>query len=169
MQTVAIVGAGFCGTLIATHLLRTAHPSGIRVLLINRPTVHLDGSSSAALRLARGLAYGTQSAAHLLNVPAGRMSALPAQPDDFIDFLRRHRYPAEGGSFVPRDWYGRYLNETLTNAATAGVALGNLLLTRFAEVTNFCEQPIAISTRLPGRSHRARRCSRTRVGQLCPG
>lgn len=38
--------------------------------------------------MARGLAYGTTSPRHVLNVPAGRMSLFPDQPGDFPAFLQ---------------------------------------------------------------------------------
>src|SRR6185436_16372511 len=53
--TVAIVGAGFSGVMTAVHLLRGASPRPLRVLMVNR---------SGAM--ARGVAYGTNSPAHLL-------------------------------------------------------------------------------------------------------
>lgn len=130
-----IVGAGFCGTMVATHLLsrHTSVPGAPaatrpqRITLINRPSAAGPQSTTHGLGhalvhgLARGLAYGTQSDAHLLNVPAGRMSAFPDQPDDFLDYLTRHGIQADGGSvdggsFVARKHYGAYLRETLDRA-----------------------------------------------------
>jgi uncharacterized NAD(P)/FAD-binding protein YdhS len=75
-RSIAIIGGGFSGTLLAVHLLRRA-PSGVRISLIERST-----------RFATGLAYGTQHAGHLLNVPAGRMGAFHDKPDDFLSWLQ---------------------------------------------------------------------------------
>jgi uncharacterized NAD(P)/FAD-binding protein YdhS len=124
-----IVGAGFCGTMVATHLLSrrdeesAASPSSARhVTLINRPSANTSQQAAASAAsglaggLARGLAYGTQSDAHLLNVPAGRMSAFSDRPDDFLDYLKRHNIAADGGSFVARKHYGAYLRATLDDA-----------------------------------------------------
>ena len=70
---VAIIGAGFCGSMVAVNLLRKAKEP-IDVALIER-----SGS------FARGLAYGTTDPSHLLNVPAGKMGAFP---DDHEHFYR---------------------------------------------------------------------------------
>lgn len=68
----------------------------------------------------RGIAYGTDLDAHLLNVPAGRMSAIPGHPGHFLEWLRPRAGDATGGSFVPRRWYGGYLESLVTEAAESG-------------------------------------------------
>lgn len=101
-RRIAIVGSGFSGVAVAWQLLGGL-PSGSRITLIN-------GSG----RFARGLAYGTQSADHLLNVPAGRMSLDPAQPEHFVQWLRAAGSPsAQGSEFVSRRRYGDYLQASL--------------------------------------------------------
>jgi uncharacterized NAD(P)/FAD-binding protein YdhS len=68
---VAIIGGGFSGTLVAVRLLRAA--SGpLRVMLIER-----SGDWGP------GAAYSTRDDAHVLNVPAARMSAFGSAPGDF--------------------------------------------------------------------------------------
>ena len=124
-HTIAIVGAGFSGTVIAARLLREAGAGPLNVVLINR--------SRAASGLARGLAYGTQSESHLLNVPAGRMSAFPEDEGDFLRYLRETGMNAEGGSFVARRRYGEYLGETLQQAII-GRAADNQFSSRSGEV-----------------------------------
>jgi uncharacterized NAD(P)/FAD-binding protein YdhS len=107
---VAIVGSGFSGVAVAWQLLGRL-PAGSRVTMVN-------GSG----RFARGLAYGTQSADHLLNVPAGRMSLDPAQPDHFVQWLRRRggdHANADGHEFVSRRRYGDYLQASLEARAAA--------------------------------------------------
>jgi uncharacterized NAD(P)/FAD-binding protein YdhS len=103
-RTLAIVGAGFSGSLLALHALRST-PAGTDVLLIER-----------ARRFGQGLAYGTGNANHLLNVPAAGMSAFPDRPTDFLDWLQTQ--PAWQGatatSFVPRHAFGAYVRELLT-------------------------------------------------------
>jgi uncharacterized NAD(P)/FAD-binding protein YdhS len=116
--TLAVVGGGFCGTLAAAHLLRHGTPAGLRVVLVERSG-----------RWGPGVAYGARTGAHLLNVPAGQMSALPDAPDDFLRFARRHDPSAASGSFLPRRLYGRYLEHVLERAeadAPAGTGLRRL-------------------------------------------
>ena len=95
---IAVVGAGFSGTLLAVNLLR----HGARVVLVERE----EG------RLARGLAFGTRRPEHLLNVRASNMSAFP---DDRDHFLRWMGFSGanQANRFVPRLAYGQYLREQL--------------------------------------------------------
>ncbi len=106
-STVAIVGAGFTGTLLALHLLRHCPPP-TRVVLIERTA-----------RFGGGQAYSTGNASHLLNVPAGRMSAFHDSPLDFLDWLRAQPAglqgdaPSTAGCFVSRSAYGAYVRDLL--------------------------------------------------------
>lgn len=106
LPSVAIVGAGFSGTMTAIHLLRAG---GTRVTLFER-----SGSFGP------GLAYSTRSGAHLLNVPAGRMSALPDVADDFLRWGLAQGHHWAGGTFAPRREYGKYLQDALNAAEALG-------------------------------------------------
>lgn len=102
--TIAIVGGGVAGTLTAVHLSRAA--SRARVILIER-----------APRFARGVAYSTRSSAHLLNVPAARMSAFPHDPEHFLRWVRaRLDASTPAAAFLPRRLYGEYVAELLEQA-----------------------------------------------------
>jgi uncharacterized NAD(P)/FAD-binding protein YdhS len=107
---VAIIGGGFSGVATAIHLLRRAHPSGLELWVIEKSE-----------KLGGGLAYGSERATDLLNVPAERMSVLESEPDHFSRWLRRSTglYPREEVHFAPRAQYRRYLNETLQKAAAS--------------------------------------------------
>jgi len=104
---IAIIGGGFSGTLLALHLLNQGDET-LQVSLIER-----DRS------FGRGLAYATANPNHLLNVPAGRMSAFADQPSHFLQWLQEHG--AEAGfteaphaeTFVPRRIYGAYIRHLL--------------------------------------------------------
>lgn len=109
MQTIVIIGAGFSGTMVAVHLLGSPGPR--RVVLIERGG-----------RFGRGVAYGTACGAHLLNVPAGRMSALESDPDHFLRWAQERDAAAKGGSFLPRMLYGEYLAWTLDDAERSAAA-----------------------------------------------
>jgi uncharacterized NAD(P)/FAD-binding protein YdhS len=108
-RRIAIVGAGFSGAVTAIQLLRQAPPEGLQVVLINESG-----------RMARGLAYGTHSSAHVLNVPAGNMSALADDADDFVRYCRWSDPRVEPTSFVSRRLYGAYLEALLSAAELQG-------------------------------------------------
>jgi uncharacterized NAD(P)/FAD-binding protein YdhS len=106
-KTVAIIGGGVSGTLTAFHLIRQRTLA--RVILIDRRPV-----------FGLGLAYSTPSLFHLLNVPAGKISALPDQADHFLNWLRRNHDPAATEkTFAPRAVFGRYIQSLL--ASTSGL------------------------------------------------
>lgn len=106
MRTIVVIGAGFCGTAVAVHLLRQAGAEPTRVLLLNRSGL-----------MARGVAYGTRTESHVLNVPASRMSALPEDPASFLHYAQGRDPRVTGASFVPRRWFGDYLEQLLAKAA----------------------------------------------------
>lgn len=115
MRTILIIGAGFSGAVTAAQLVRKGKGSELRIILLNRSG-----------RMARGLAYGTQSPDHILNVPAGNMTALDGEPDHFLQFARSVN-PAFGpGSFVSRGIYGDYLENLLEEAEAASLTGVNL-------------------------------------------
>ncbi|BCJ66480.1 FAD/NAD(P)-binding protein [Polymorphospora rubra] len=109
-ETVAVVGGGCSGVLVTRELLRC---TTARVLLVD-----------PADAPGRGLAYGAARPWHLLNSPARAMSADPDAGNDFLDWCRRRRPAVGPGDFLPRDWFGDYLQETLrATAASAGPRL----------------------------------------------
>lgn len=85
--------------MVATHLLRFATDLLAITLIEPRP---LPG---------RGIAYGADQECHLLNVPAGRMSAFPDDPRHFSRWLSHDIYGA--GYFAPRKLYGTYIQTVL--------------------------------------------------------
>jgi uncharacterized NAD(P)/FAD-binding protein YdhS len=100
-KTIAIIGGGVSGALTAYHLIRRGAQA--QVMLIDP---HTD--------LGLGLAYSTPSYRHLLNVPAGKISALPDQPNHFLDWLHKN-YDANmtAADFAPRAVFGRYVQSLL--------------------------------------------------------
>jgi uncharacterized NAD(P)/FAD-binding protein YdhS len=103
VDTVAVVGGGFSGTMAAVNLARLGGRP-LRVVVVNRG--HPFG---------RGVAYGTRRPEHLLNVAARNMSALPDHPSHFVDWLRTRAEYADAPdaalreTFLPRRVYGDYL------------------------------------------------------------
>ncbi|MCY1044465.1 FAD/NAD(P)-binding protein [Corallococcus sp. bb12-1] len=121
-QDVIIIGAGASGTLLAACLLRGAR-SPLRVTLVEKGE-----------RIGRGVAYSTTSARHLLNVPAGRMSAWVEDPEHFLRWLRAEAPDTLASAFAERRRYGQYLEAVLKEAAQKA-ASGVLLETVHDEVT----------------------------------
>ena len=119
---IAVVGAGFSGTLTALHLL--TRTSDRQILLCERND-----------RFGRGTAYGTIDPGHLLNVRASNMSAFPDRPDHFVRWLERtgphdaaemRQTPA--GTFVSRQLYGSYLTALLQDAIRGADGASRLIL-----------------------------------------
>ncbi|HQQ62383.1 MAG TPA: FAD/NAD(P)-binding protein [Pseudomonadales bacterium] len=104
--TIAIIGAGCTGALLAINLLKLPQNRHKKILLIDK-----------FARMGRGLAYRTWDDNHVLNVPAGNMSALPDDPQHFVNFCQTIDPAFSAGSFVSRRLYGDYLEHTLAAAA----------------------------------------------------
>ncbi|MBH8575404.1 FAD/NAD(P)-binding protein [Nostocaceae cyanobacterium CENA369] len=114
--TIVIVGGGFSGSLVATHLLKTASQPLI-IKLIER-----------SHQIGKGIAYSTDTNCHLLNVSAGNMSAFARDPGHLLRWLQYNNnelaafFPEEvnASSFIPRKVYGLYIQSILAEAeATA--------------------------------------------------
>ncbi len=94
--TIAIIGGGASGTLVAVQLLRQARRP-VRVLLFERMS-----------DVGRGVAYGTGWPGHRLNVAAGRMGAFPDEPGHFLAWVQARvgqpGFPAavSADDFLPR-------------------------------------------------------------------
>ena len=107
VNTIAIIGGGFCGTLTAVNLARLS-TAPLRIILINNQ-----------YPLGRGIAYGTRRPEHLLNVVARNMSAFPDLPSHFVDWLCNRSDFAHipladlREQFIPRRVYGDYLQNLL--------------------------------------------------------
>lgn len=107
--TIAVIGAGLSGSLLAVNLLQRCKPND-RIYLIEKRA-----------SFGRGLAYATNNHNHLLNVRAENMSAFHDQPDHFVTWLRERAQPETpareavptGDSFVSRRLYGSYIRALL--------------------------------------------------------
>lgn len=114
-RTIAIIGGGVSGSLVATNLLRLA-TEPLRIVVIERQ-----------LPVGRGVAYRTNFREHLLNVPAGRMGIWPDDPGHFVRWLREHRGEAgipdqvEPGAFLPRCLFGTYVQRILQETRAAAI------------------------------------------------
>lgn len=105
-MTVAVVGAGLSGSLLAALLAAR----GRHVILIERSGV-----------FGLGLAYSTTNDSHRLNVRSGRMSAFEDDPDHFVRWLETTgRWNADPHGFAPRRIYGLYVQNFLREAEAGG-------------------------------------------------
>lgn len=124
---IAIIGAGCSGALVAIQLIRHA----TRPLIIS--------AIDPAPTIGRGLAYSTSLPSHVLNVRAKNMSALPDQPDHFLNWMRDRDCGETAidapqiheNSFVPRALYGAYIAATLHE--TLRQATQNIHITRLQD------------------------------------
>ena len=94
---------------VAAQLLRRGRP--VRVTIVNRFGP-----------IGRGVAYRTRMEGHVLNVPAGGMSALPDDPEHFLRWARGRNGTIAAETFVSRSLYGEYLEFLLREAERAAHA-----------------------------------------------
>lgn len=126
---IAIVGSGFCGTMLAIRLAALGRYAP-RIALI-------DGAAA----FGSGVAFGTTRPEHLLNVPAAKMSAFPESPEHFLTWLRSNGHAltdlrirgVQATDFVPRAAYGRYLS-TLLEAAVASSDRISMIARRVVDI-----------------------------------
>lgn len=114
MASIAILGGGFSGSLLALKL-RAAAPD-LDIVLVER-----------GAEIGKGVAYGCCDSRHLLNVPVHRMEL--GLDVSFIDWLRADQarlassLGQSGGvledAFVPRALFGAYLHEKMNEAVSA--------------------------------------------------
>ena len=125
--TIAIVGGGFSGSLVATHLLKTASQP-LTIKLIERSD-----------QIGKGIAYSTDTNCHLLNVSAGNMSAFAHDPGHLLRWLQHNRdeliaffsEEVNASTFIPRKVYGLYIQSVLAEAEAT--APSDVRLERFTD------------------------------------
>jgi uncharacterized NAD(P)/FAD-binding protein YdhS len=111
-RSIAIVGAGFTGTMLAVRLIELTD-APLRIFLFDRESA-----------FGNGAAYSTSNARHLLNVRVENMSAYEADPGHFVRWLGARKEGRGAGdasdrsrqTFVSRALYGDYLCETFEAA-----------------------------------------------------
>jgi uncharacterized NAD(P)/FAD-binding protein YdhS len=101
-DAIVIVGAGFCGTVLAVNLLRRPGAIPLDITLVERSTA-----------MHRGVAYAKRDHPYLLNVPASRLSADSADPQQFLEYARSRVPGVDAEDFLPRSLYGDYLEDLL--------------------------------------------------------
>ncbi|MET0314737.1 MAG: FAD/NAD(P)-binding protein [Hansschlegelia sp.] len=132
--TIAIIGGGFSGAVLAHQLARRA--SGRFRIVVIEPRD----------RLGAGVAYSTADPAHRINVPASRMSFVQSDPCHFDRWLKadgalKHDPEAltsDGRAFPRRAVFGRYAGETIEPYVLSG------------DVEHFCTRATAVRRREGG-------------------
>ncbi len=104
---VIIIGGGFSGAMTAYHLLKQNQVACD--ITIVEPSIQSG-------KLGLGLAYSTTCDEHLLNVSAAGMSALAEEPDHFLNYARTKDPTIRAEDFLPRKFFGGYVQELLNTA-----------------------------------------------------
>lgn len=106
---IGIVGGGYSGALLAIHIAKLSPSTQISIIDPNG--------------FGKGIAYSTPYDYHLLNVPAGNMSAFEDSQQDFVTWLETNNIsnPSAIGEpleeqFISRRVYGNYLMHLIENA-----------------------------------------------------
>lgn len=102
VPTVAIIGAGASGVLVALGILASPGSMPVRLIVFERTG-----------KVAGGVAFSTSNNSHVLNVPASSMSAFSEDPEHFARWLDRQGHIGRWDDYVPRQLYRRYLGDTL--------------------------------------------------------
>jgi uncharacterized NAD(P)/FAD-binding protein YdhS len=113
-RRVAIIGGGAAAATLLSELLERQPPQSL----------HLDWYTGGGAP-ARGIAYGTTSDRHLLNVRAASMSLFAGKARGFLDYIQRDEPAVAGTDFLPRRRYGDYLEAEVARALEQGRAHGH--------------------------------------------
>ncbi|RWX81266.1 FAD-dependent oxidoreductase [Neorhizobium lilium] len=116
--TVAIIGGGFTGAAVAYHLARHRGAERSDILVFEPRSA-----------IGKGLAYDSSDPTHRINVPAGRMSLFPDQPEHFALWLASNdvladdpgAYRADGSVFPRRSVFGDYVLSQVKPLLEAGL------------------------------------------------
>ena len=109
MQRLIVIGGGAAGCAVVGEFLRRGQPGELELTwLVGRQAP------------GRGVAYSTMAEHHLLNVRAANMGLFADDAGGFITYAQAQGWPVKGADFVPRAWYGDYLEAVLAGGiATA--------------------------------------------------
>jgi uncharacterized NAD(P)/FAD-binding protein YdhS len=127
---IAIIGAGFSGTVALINLLRKRWAAPLTVALIDRCEKE---------KVGLGLAYSTKEDTHYLNVQAGNMSALSDDPSHLVRYLQGRNNDANWSTFITRGAYGRYVQDTLSSVSADGAANNVTVTVINADITDVNE------------------------------
>lgn len=111
---VAIIGGGAAAATLVSELLerRTQRP------------LHLDWFTGGP-GPGRGVAYGTPSQRHLLNVRAASMGMFVSKPGGFLEYAQALDPSVKGSDFLPRRMYGDFLQSRVAQAVANAGSFGH--------------------------------------------
>ncbi|MGN6482399.1 FAD/NAD(P)-binding protein [Luteibacter sp.] len=113
-QKVAIIGGGAAAATLVSELLERRTPKPL----------HLTWFAGSA-QPGRGVAYGTPSDRHLLNVRAASMGMFVSKPGGFLEYAQASKPEVKGSDFLPRRLYGDFLQSRVDAAMKNAKALGH--------------------------------------------
>jgi uncharacterized NAD(P)/FAD-binding protein YdhS len=113
-RRVAIIGGGAAGATLFSELLERPAPQPL----------HLDWYT-AGNTPGRGIAYGTRSERHLLNVRAASMGMFASRPNGFLEYMQKRDPEVSGTDFLPRSRYGEYLEAETASALARAKSKGH--------------------------------------------
>ncbi|GLQ97240.1 FAD/NAD(P)-binding protein [Dyella mobilis] len=120
MTDVAIIGGGAAGAALFGALLKQDSAA----------TVHwITGASTAG----RGVAYATRDDRHLLNVRASGMGLYVDPEEDFLQHAQSDHQDACGTDFLPRRWFGDFVEAQLRSRIDAAEKRGRRFALHAAE------------------------------------
>lgn len=116
MQRLIVIGGGAAGSAVVGEFLRRGQPGEFELTwLVGRQAP------------GRGVAYSTMAEHHLLNVRAANMGLFADDAGAFMAHAQAQGWPVKGLDFVPRAWYGDYVETVLAremaSARERGLAL----------------------------------------------
>lgn len=111
MSHIAIIGGGAAGAAVFGELLQ--HDDHAVIHWIAGPC-----------EPGRGVAYATADDRHLLNVRAAGMGVFAGQGDAFVQHASRRGTPVQGTDFLPRRWFGEFIEAQVRARIEAAQARG---------------------------------------------
>lgn len=115
MQRIVVIGGGAAGSAVVGELLRPGRPTEADI-------VWLVGQRAPG----RGIAYSTSADHHLLNVRAAGMGLFVDDIGAFLKYTAARGLPVKGADFVPRSWFGDFVESSLARLVAESGRPGRL-------------------------------------------
>ncbi len=113
MKQVTVIGGGAAAAVVIGEILRQPRGAGIAITWLAGPCVH-----------GRGIAYSTRSDHHVLNVRAAGMGLFCDDLGAFFRHASTRATNVRACDFLPRSWFGDFVESTLAALIDAARARG---------------------------------------------